>query len=97
MLKPEAVRRIETWVANAMEDMARYRQACSEGKIVKRIHNQVLALGASDFQHLARGKVWDLRRIAEGIIVELDFYEPLCSHLNLEFFREQLSGYNLIG
>ena len=93
LLQPEAVKRIDTWVANAMEDMARYRQASSEGKIVNRKHNQVLALGASDFQPLARGTVWDLRRITEGIIVELDFEEPLCSHLNLEFFREQLSEY----
>ena len=63
------------------------------GSSAKRTTNEPLALGLDMFRPEARGIVWDLRRIDEGIIEPVDFEAPLQSHLNLEQLREELSDW----
>ena len=41
----------------------------------------------------ARGIVWDLRRMDEGIIQPVDFDAPLQSHFNLQQLSEELSDW----
>ena len=45
------------------------------------------------FVPAARGTVWDMRRVGEGIVVPLDFTARLPSRWNVDWLREQWSGY----
>ena len=62
----------------------------AHGSKARRRCNDPLALGQDMFKPEARGIVWDLRRLDEGIIVPVDFDAPIESHLNLELLREEL-------
>ena len=70
LLIPEAICSFGQWITRSMIDLARMQRL---GERAGRKYNKVLALGQEAFLPEARGTVWDLRRVNEGIIVPLDF------------------------
>ena len=60
-----------------MIDLARMQRL---GERAGRKYNKVLALGQEAFLPKARGIVWDLRHVNEGIIVSLDFNKQIVTH-----------------
>ena len=81
---------IPTWLRAMLHDLRNYRL---HGPEASRTCNWVLAVGQDLFHEQARGKVWDLRRLSEGVITLLDYDAPLDSKLNLDFIREQLQDF----
>ena len=90
LLTIEAIHSIRKWVHTQLEFL---RDVERNGKSAVRKSNEALALGQSAFKPRARGIIWDLRRLSEGIIIPLDFTKPLESHLNLKAFARELKGY----
>ena len=86
LLYPWAMQLIDDWLTVQLE----FLLAIESDKTAPRKSNKALALGQDAFLPEARGIVWDLRRLSEGIIVPLDFDTPLDSHLNLELIAEEL-------
>ena len=56
-------------------------------------YNTVLSLGQQTFLPEARGIVWNLRRVNEGIIVPLDFNAPNETHWDLDYICDNLQNY----
>jgi len=81
---------IPAWCEAQLRDLASYRL---QGPAADRTHNRVLAIGQDMFKPHARGIIWDLRRMEEGIIEPLDFSKPIDTHLNLRFLRKHLSDF----
>ena len=81
---------IPEWVEAQLQDLRRYKQF---GPDAVRQHNKPLAIGQDLFRPDARGIVWDLRKLKEGIITPLDFTQPITTHLSLEFLREELKDF----
>ena len=74
LLTDEAMDSIKSWVLTQLEFL---RDAEQHGEAVVRKSNKALALGQSAFHPLARGIIWDLRRLSDGIIEPIDFTEPM--------------------
>jgi hypothetical protein len=63
------------------------------GSLAERGRIASLVIPQSRWLPAARGVVWDLRRLHEGIIVPADFDAPISSHLNLAFLASSLADY----
>ena len=90
LLTEWAIRRINKWMTTQLEFLIEIEQV---GAAAIRRSNEPLALGQDAFKPQARGIVWDLRRMAEGIIVPVDFDEPVSSHLDLNYLAEALADW----
>ena len=90
LLQPWALTKIETWCA---EQIGFLLDCESKGKEAIRTSNQCLALGANAWLPEAYGTVWDLRGLADGVIVPQDFDTPLDSHLNLPLLESELADH----
>ena len=88
LLFPWAVAKISNWIMLQLQFL---QDISSFGAKAVRQSNKPLALGQDAFQPVARGIVWDLRRLSEGVIVPVDFTTPIESHLNLQLLREELA------
>lgn len=78
---------IPNWVRRQLEDLQRFQL---HGASARRSQNCVLALGQDAFRPAARGIVWDLRRLSDGIITPLDFQAPIQTHFNLPYLESML-------
>jgi hypothetical protein len=90
LLTAEALELIRLWVAQQLMFL---KDILENGAAAVRTSNKPLALGQDCFVPAARGVVWDLRRLDQGIIEPVDFQAPISSHLNLDLFRAELEGY----
>jgi hypothetical protein len=86
LLLPHAIKKIKRWIQLAVEDLKRMHAL---GRAAGRRHNAVEALGQDCFVPEARGVIWDLRRLDEGIITPLDFEQPIDTHLSLAYLKKQ--------
>ena len=90
LLTHEAICQINQWIQRSMIDLARMQRL---GEQAGRKYNKVLALGQDAFLPEARGIVWDLRRVNEGVIVPLDFRRKIDTHWDLEYIWDNLKDY----
>ena len=90
LLTPGALEEINRWIRHSMIDLARMQMY---GEKAGRKYNKVLALGQDAFVPAARGVVWDLRKVDEGIIVPLDFAKQIDTHWNLDYIWDNLKHY----
>jgi site-specific DNA-cytosine methylase len=90
LLLPWAIKDIETWMRQQMEFL---HDIVEQGHNAERKSNEALALGEDAWQPAARGIVWDLRGLKDGVIVPLDFQAPIQSHLNLGLLRADLADW----
>ena len=90
LLSAEGLELMSQWL---LEQMRYLSDIEANGSKAQRRCNDPLALGQDMFKPEARGIVWDLRRLDEGIIVPVDFDAPIESHLNLELLREELKDW----
>lgn len=90
LLEAWAILMIWNWVYTQLEYLAEVSEL---GVRAIRKSNKALALGQDAFKPQARGIVWDLRKLEEGIITPVDFEAPIESHLNLELLREELADW----
>ena len=90
ILTDAAIQLLEQWL---LQQMLYLSDIEINGSSAKRTTNEPLALGLDMFRPEARGIVWDLRRMDQGIIEPVDFEAPLQSHLNLNQLREELSDW----
>ena len=90
LLLPWALKMISDWVT---QQLLFLMDIAENGSNAVRTSNQPLALGQDAFVPEARGIVWDLRWLADGVIFPVDFDEPIESHLNLELLRQLLSDW----
>ena len=89
LISSEGMKKIDRWLRLAMKDLVRMHELGSDAG---RMFNEVCAIGQNLFKPEARGVVWDLRRAAEGIVVPLDYSQPIHTHLNLDWIREQMDN-----
>ena len=91
LLVPEALDvLIPNWVRGQLQDLHRYKR---DGPHAVRNFNKPLALGQDMFLPEARGIIWDLRRLKQGIIEPVDFTKPIKTHFNLDFLRKRLKDF----
>jgi len=81
---------MKDWLLEQMRYLADIE---AHGNKAQRRSNAPLALGQDMFTPQARGIVWDLRRLSEGIIEPVDFAAPLQSHLNLDLLGVELQDW----
>lgn len=79
---------IPAWVRGQLQDLHAYRKY---GPEAVRNHNRVLAIGQDSFKPQAQGKIWDLRKLGEGIITLLDYSADVPTHLNRGYIKESLA------
>jgi len=80
----EGMLKLKVWTQKAMTDLIRMKEL---GAAAGRKHREVLVLSQEELVPQARGIYWDLRRAEEGVVVPLDFTEPLKTHLNLGYLK----------
>jgi len=90
LLTPEAIASILKWVKDRLVYL---RNIELHGPAATHKSNVPLALGQSAFKLEARGIIWDLRRLNEGIIEPVDFTKAISSHLNLDLLATELAQY----
>jgi site-specific DNA-cytosine methylase len=90
LLTSEAIKLMEDWL---LQQMLYLTDIEANGAAARRTTNKPLALGLDMFRPEARGIVWDLRRMDEGLIEPVDFEQPIQSHLNLQQLQEELSDW----
>ena len=90
LLTTEAIRQIKLWVTQQLTFLI---DIVNLGSAAVRTSNRPLALGQDCFKPQARGIIWDLRQMDEGIIKPVDLQAPIKSHLNLELLCKELFGY----
>jgi hypothetical protein len=90
LLTAESIQLIEDWM---LTQLAFLEEIKVMGSKAQRRSNTPLALGQDCFVAEARGIVWDLRRLSEGIIVPVDFAAPILSHLNKDLLSQLLSSH----
>ena len=87
LITEQAQQQIKDWVLQQLQFLLDIE---ANGSAARRTSNVPLALGQDAFVPAARGIVWDLRQLEQGIIVPVDFEAPISSHLDLEYLHEQL-------
>ena len=89
LISNQAQQQIKDWVLQQLQFLLDIE---ANGPAARRTSNVPLALGQDAFAEQARGIVWDLRQLEQGIIVPVDFeFEaPIASYLDLEYLHEQL-------
>jgi hypothetical protein len=90
ILTKEALLRIQAWVK---EQLRYLNNIQAQGSKAHRVSNTPCALGQDCFVPAARGIIWDLRRLSEGIITPVDFGAPTSSHLNQALIAELMLGH----
>ena len=78
---------IPTWLRAMLHDLRNYRL---HGPAATRTCNKPLVVGQDLFQPQARGKVWDLRKLSQGVITLLDYDAPISTILNLDYIQAEL-------
>ena len=90
LLSAEGLALMTAWLLEQMRHLADIE---ANGSKAQRRCNDPLALGQDMFKPEARGIVWDLRKLDEGIIEPVDFDALIKSHLNLDLLREELQDW----
>jgi len=82
---------IPNFVRQQLEDLHAYRR---DGPAAVRNFNRVLAIGQDLFKPAARGIIWDLRDWHQGgEIKPLAPDEPIETHFNLEYLRDEMRDF----
>ena len=81
---------IPTWLRAMLHDLRNYRL---HGPSATRSCNKPLVVGQDLFQPQARGKVWDLRQLSQGVITLLDYEAPISTILNLDYIQASLENF----
>ena len=90
LLTPEAGQLIEQWMLTQLTFLEEIRTV---GSKAQRKSNEPLALGQDCFKKEARGIVWDLRRLSEGVVAPVDFAAPIESHLDTQLLAQLLADH----
>ena len=91
LLTPDAWARLNAWRHLNVLDIEDMGRGNPDGHAARPHKPRPLVLAQCDFSPSARGRVWDLRRLAEGVIEPLDFTAKPATGLNVALLMTLLA------